>query len=378
MLRFLKWLQMLSLRLYKKPSFLAILLIIPLCIVGFAIAAEDDSGFLHIILVTKDEEDPMTQSIISELSEDDAIIRFSVSDSANEARDAVLTGKADAAWIFPKDLENKLIEFLESSYFNGGFVEIIERGSSIPLRLSHEKLSSALFRRLSRYYYIDYMRNEVPDFDNVDDETLLRYYDEVKITEELFTVTDIDGNESVNVSYLTSPIRGLLSIVVMLGGMAAAMFCIRDEKTGTFSRIPEKDRIYVNFACILIAVINVCVAAIAAIYVGGLGTSFPKECLAMLLYALCCTVFCLFWKMILRTAKIYGSAIPLFTVVMIAACPVFFDFKALGIVKFLLPPSLYIQSVYNSVDLLYMAAYAVIMGAVCLVTDKISRLRASK
>ena len=369
-MRFFKWLRLLSLRLYKKPSFVAILVVIPICVATFSIAAEEDSGFLHIVLAQEDASEPVSSEIIADLQAESSIIRYSVA-SPDEAEKAVKTGKADAAWIFPKKLGERLDSFVKSSYFDDGFVKIIEKDSSIPLRLSHEKLSSTMFKTLSQYYYLNYIRSEVPDFDRIGDAELLGFYDRVTISDELFTVTDIDGNETEEISYLTSPIRGLLSIVVMLGGMAAAMFCIRDEQTGTFSRIAERDRVYVNFACILIAVVNIAVFAVAALCIGGLSTGLLRECAAMAMYSLCVAVFCLFFKQIFRTARVYGSAIPLFTVVMIAVCPVFFELKNLGAVHFLLPPSLYLGTTYDNAGFLHMVLYAVIVGGMCLAADRI-------
>ena len=87
--RYLKWFQMLSLRLYKKPSFLAILVIIPLCVIGFGLAAKGDSGFVHIILAQKDDGDKVSDKIIEELLNESSIIRYSVAKSPEAAEEAV-------------------------------------------------------------------------------------------------------------------------------------------------------------------------------------------------------------------------------------------------------------------------------------------------
>ncbi len=376
--RYLKWFQMLSLRLYKKPSFLAILVIIPLCVIGFGLAAKGDSGFVHVVLAQKDDDDKGSDKIIEELLNEDSIIRYSVAESPEAAEEVVKKGGADAAWIFPKDLNGKMNEFIESSYFKDGFVKIIERESSIPLRLSHEKLSAKLFKLLAENYYLHFAKNKTPYLSETEDGKLMEYFYGVSINEELFEVTDVDGNEATGdngASYLTSPVRGLLSIVVLLSGMAAAMFCIQDEKSGTFSWITESKRIYVNLVCIFIAVLNVSVATLIAVCVGGLSTGFVREFAAIILYALCCAVFCLLLKQIFRTAKVYGSMIPLIIIVMIAVCPIFFDFKNLGLAMYLFPPSLYIKVAYDGMCFIYLSVYIITAGVLSIVLDKFSRKR---
>lgn len=372
---------MLSLRLYKKPSFIAILVIIPICVIGFGLVSKGDSGFLHIVLSQSDSEDEVSNEIIEQLMNEESIIRYSVASSPEEAEEAVKNGSADAAWIFPKDLNGKINEFIESSYFKDEFVKVIERESSVTLRLSHEKLSAKLFVTLAENYYLNFAKNKTSYLTDIEDGKLMEYFYGVSIDEELFEVTDVDGNiASANGggSYLTSPIRGLLSIVVILSGMAAAMFCMQDDKNGTFSWISESRRIYVDFACIFIAVLNVSVAALIAVCAGGLSTGFVRELAAMLLYAVCCAVFCLLLKQIFRSAKVYGSMIPLLIIVMIAVCPIFFDFKKLGWIMYIFPPSLYIKAAYDNMCFVYLTLYIITAAVLCIAIDKLSRKRLIK
>lgn len=372
---------MMNLRLYKKPSFVVILLIIPACVIAFSLAADGESGFLHVMLAQSDKNDPVSSGIVEELMSESAIIRFSVAESPELAEEAVKTGKADAAWIFPKKLGEKIDDFIESSYFKDEFVKIVERESSIPLRLSHEKLSAKLFRVLAEKYYLSFTRREAQSLDDVNDEAMMHYYNTVSITEELFIVTDVEGNSAESTgasSYLTSPVRGLLSIVVILSGMAAAMFSIQDEQRGTFSWLHESKRVYVDFACIFIAVLNVSAVTVIALCIGGLSVGVFLEVSSAFMYALCSALFCLMLKQIFRTVKLYGAALPLIVIAMIAVCPIFFDIKQLGRLIYIFPPSLYIRAAYDTSFLLYMALFAVVAAVICMLLDRLSRIRAYK
>ena len=72
------------------------------------------------------------------------------------------------------------------------------------------------------------------------------YYEATKIEGRLFEFSTVDGEPATdlleNASYLTSPVRGLLAVVVTLCGLAGAMYAKQDEKLGTFSWMPEKKR----------------------------------------------------------------------------------------------------------------------------------------
>ena len=58
-----------------------------------------------------------------------------------------------------------------------------------------------------------------------------------------------------------------------------------------------------------------------------------------------------------------GVMIPLLIVAMLLVCPVFFDLGALRMVQFLLPPTYYINGVYNTRYILYMAVYTLGCGS---------------
>ena len=66
-MRLLRWMLLLSKRLYKKPAFLLILLLIPLAVFGLGSMAEEDHGMLHILLVQRDPSDPLSSSVVARL-----------------------------------------------------------------------------------------------------------------------------------------------------------------------------------------------------------------------------------------------------------------------------------------------------------------------
>ena len=98
------WFCMLTKRLYKKPSFLLILLMIPLLVFAYGRVAQEESGILTVALVQSDPADPLSGEIIDGLVQSSPLIRYKVVDSVEQAHEQVRMGAADSAWIFPADM----------------------------------------------------------------------------------------------------------------------------------------------------------------------------------------------------------------------------------------------------------------------------------
>ena len=67
MRRWLLWFWMLSKRLYKRASFVAILALIPIAVLALNVAAQADSGFFHVVLAQTDMTDPISTALVENL-----------------------------------------------------------------------------------------------------------------------------------------------------------------------------------------------------------------------------------------------------------------------------------------------------------------------
>ena len=73
-----------------------------------------------------------------------------------------------------------------------------------------------------------------------------------------------------------------------------------------------------------------------------------------------------------------GTVLPLIIVASLVICPVFFDVGELRHAQYALPPTYYINAVYDHRYLVYMAAYTLLAAAlVWLLRSAKSRLRQS-
>lgn len=321
-----KWFLLLNKRLYKKVTFLLILVLIPLLVISYGAVARDESGILTVALACKGE-DPTATQIMQELRDESDLIRFVICDDPQTAKSMVNGQQADAAWIFEDDLEDAINRFAVKPLRKNALVQIIEGESTIPLKLVRERLSGVIFSRTSRAYYLDYLRKNVPEVKDVPDETLLQYYDDFSADATFFEFAYLDGGSREenpqSAHYLLSTVRGLLAVVIVLGGLAAAMYYMQDEKLGTFSLVPQKRKASVEFGCQMIAVVNVSAVALIALAFSGLTVSLGRELLLSLLYALSTTLFCMTARRICGSIGVLGTLLPLLVVGMLVVCPVF-------------------------------------------------------
>lgn len=362
MKRWLRWLYLLSKRLYKRGAFLAVLALIPLAVLALQVAAQAKSGFVHVVLAQTDPADSISSALVDRFMTESSLVLFTYAEDARTATDMVAKGEADAAWIFSDGMEERLDRFVASRYEKGGLVTVVEREQTVLSRLIREKLNFALQEHTSRVCYLRYTRDNIEALNALSDEQLLQYYDEVEFNEDLFLYRTPDGTVTAqtNNNYLLAPVRGLLGVLVVLCGLAAALFYLQDESRGTFALVPLRRRGVVAFACLIVAVLNVSAVTLVALSVGGVATFWVKELGILLLYAVCCGAFCLLVMRLCRSIRTLAAVLPMLIVAMIALCPVFFDLRNLGWIQLLFPPTYFVNAAYDGRYLLYMIGYTLV------------------
>ena len=373
MKKMLKWFWMLSKRLYKKPSFLVLMLLIPLCVALFAGAAQESSGFVHIVLAREQADDPIATAVMEDLLAETGLIRFTQASDSQSALEAVQTGKADEAWIFPADTEGQIADFVtgKAKYI----VQTVTREESVSVKLAREKLSASVYAYCAKAYYIDYVRSKFYQLDELTDEDLSVYFTEVKVNEDLFVYGNpADEAGATDVNYLTSPIRGLLAVLMLLCGMAATLYYLQDETAGTFAWVRENKKGLTALCCVVTATLNISIILLLSLAFSGLSGNLLREMGALLLYSLCCGAFCILLKQIFTVIRTYAAIVPLVAVVTLGLCPVFFDFRKWSAVQHLLPPTYYINASYDSNYALYMLGYIPACLAVAFLLSQLRKL----
>ena len=354
------WFWLLTKRLYKHPTFPILLLLIPVLCLGYSTVASQDSGVVTVALAS-DSADQLTREVFAQLSESD-LLRFLICESPEEARLLVRTGKADEAWIFPEDLDGHLAAFAENPRHTG-FIQAIRRENSVLLGLAREKLSSAVFPTVAKQVYLLYLRS-LPGTEALSDQALLDCYDRGVAMDSLFTFRDTPGGEAQD-NYLLTPLRGLLGIVILLGGLAGAMYCARDVRRGTFCWVRFPWRFLPELASQVLCTLQLSLAAGLCLVLSGLSPGCLQELATALVYGLQAAVFGMLLRRITRKPTVLGIVLPVLLLATLVLCPVFFDLGSLRPAQYLLPPTYFINAAADPLWLSYAAIYTSICGALC-------------
>lgn len=377
MQKLINWFLMLNKRLYKKASFVIILALIPIAVFSMGIISKQDSGFVHVALAQHDSNDALATQITNELLCENSLVRFTKVKNEKAAMEMVKNGVADEAWIFHSNMSQKLSDFAQPDSTYSPAVTVVCKEKTVLLAITNEKLNSTMYKHYAKTYYINFIRQNLSQLDTLSDEQLSDYFDDYPVNEKLFVFRSPDGTsltDTPDSNYLTSPVRGLLSILIVLSAIAGAMYYLQDENRGTFSWVPQHKRIYVAFFCIFIATINVTTVSYLSLLFAGMSGAIFKEIAALLLYSLCVSMFCLLLMQMFRSIRILGALLPLICVLMVAVCPVFFDIRSILTLQHLLPPTYYVNISADNIYLLHTVAYTAVLAVICFIIEKVKNI----
>lgn len=368
MKKIILWYLLLTKRLLKKPVFIVVLVMVPLLVLALGMVSKEDSGVLTVALAQENKDDGLSSEIVNSLLSEHKLIRYIDCENPDEAERLVREGEANSAWIFANNLQIKVDEFVNDVSKKNCFVRVVEREQTVPLLLAHEKLSGVLYKHCSKSLYIQFARENVSELDAMSDDKLMKYYDEIHVDGNLFEYLLIDSEESTekitNTSYLVTPIRGVLAVLIILCGLATAMFFMQDENKGTFAWVSFRARPFMAFGYHLTSIILISFVVVISIFITGISVFVAREILIMILYAICATLFCMIVRLLCKDIKILSTCVPIIVIGLIAVCPVFFDLNFLRPVQFALPTYYYLNCVYDNTFIMYTVIYMAILTAV--------------
>ena len=366
------WALLLTKRLYKKPTFLILLIAIPLVCLGFSVMAQEDSGFVTVAIAQLAEDDPLSQEVVHELTQDSHLIRYIICSDRDEAQEKVRLGKADCAWVFCENFSEKVMDYAQTRSNKDAPIEVIQREETTLIKLTREKLSGAMFECVSREHYLDFIRDNAPELSHLTDEELMEYFDEVETPQSLFTFEYVDSQRSAESatekSYLITPLRGLLSVMVVLAGLATSMYFTVDKNKGRFSFAPTRYLPLIELGYELISTLNVAVAVFISMWALKVLKNPLTEIVSLLLYCVSVSVFCMLIRSIFSNLSIQSVVTPIITIVLIAVCPIFFNMGSIRWIQHLLPPTYFVNVGHSAVYLMYMLVYSLVVWCLyCMV-----------
>ncbi len=364
-------------RFYFKKGFLALLLLIPCIGLAFGITAEMDSGIMTVALASEDD-DPTALSLIEALLSDPGVVRFRETASPEEAISLVTHGKADTAWVFVADLTKTCERFAEKQSSHNALVYCYGRENGVLQALLREKLCGALYPYLSEQRYLHFVRNTLADAEiPVPDTDILMGYYEAEAPEgaELFDYHFTDTATGAGGAVLKAPLRGLLSVTVVLGAIAVSMFYKTDREKGVFTGFSPSSMPPLTFGYHMSAVLDIGLAMLLSLYGAGVPSQLGTELLYLLLFCIAASLFAMVLERLFRSLSLYAALTPLLILGMTVLCPVFFTLPSLGILPYLFPPYYYIMGTSGAMSPLPLLLYIALLGITYAATVFISKRR---
>ncbi len=364
--RFFLWYGLMTKRLLKKPSYLVLLLAVPVLTVAMTLAAQKDVGLVTVALAGG-EKDAVALQAKEELLSVSGLVRCIPYDSAEEALEAVKGAQADAAWIFREDAGEELRKLVTSSGSRGA-VLVVEREETVFLRLAREELASILYPTASRMTFRDHLASLSGDRPLPDDSVLEPYYRTLSEGQQVLVFTYDDGQvQEPPGEFLLNPLRGLLSLLVVLSGLASCMFYYAEEEAESFLRIRGAARRLLPLLCHICAMAPVALAGLIAMAVSGMLYSLGWELALSALLCLAAAGFCEVLRRLCRGPELLGAFLPILMMVMLVLSPIFLHFKQFAILRSLLPTVYYLNGAYRGAPQLRFLLYtliALVLGAV--------------
>lgn len=370
------WLYLLTKRLLKKPVFIVTLILIPVLVFAMSIVADDESSMVRVALYTEDDDATALRVIDSLMAVEESVVHFEVYPDGDSAIDAVKNGKIDSAWGFTENFSEKLKRYADSLIKQDVLVRISEQEENVLLRLARERLYGALMPTLSNEIYKAYLADELEFDTEANAEELNDIYESSRRDNQLITFEFIDDDTPVtSINYLSTPLRGMVAVVMMICGMAAAMVFLHEKEEGIYSYLSERKQLPVLAASCFGALVVCSVVALIAMAISGNFNGIFQEIGLMVLYVLMSTVFCTLIAQICQKASRLAVFLPILVVLLLVFCPVFLNHKVCRPLQYCLPTYYYLRAVTYDQYISMMPIYTVVCSALCVLVSELSKLK---
>ena len=365
----LKWYKALTKRLLKKPMFLITLLLIPLAALSVGIVSKEDSGIITVAIFSESEnDDPIYNDIKEQILGEESAFRFVEYDDVESIKKDVKTGKLSCAWVFKSDLSRRISSFVRDRDYDA-VVDVYVSEDSTLYQLSREKLYGYLYKSLSYDVFLDFMESKGIESTPENLEIYKQLFEETKnnLSDSIIEVEFINAPDKKieDLSYVSSPLNGILAVVMIICCLAAMMYSLEDEEAGRYSMFPVGRRLLIHFASVLSAAVFVGAFVILSRLLLGDVSNILYEMLNMVLYIVSCVGFCTAVGVVCKKPSRMCFLFPITAVACLALCHVFVSVSNTVFVKFALPTLYYVKALYETSYLIYSLMYIVVIYTLC-------------
>lgn len=323
------WLYMAFKRQLKRPLFLLILLIIPVFMGLFRNLERKDSGRIEIALYT--DGDPWNNLVADKLMDGSHSFDFYLSDSKEALKRDVASKRAECGFVLPEGLKTMLDQ---GDYRRK--IEMVVSPSTVTAKMASETVFAGLFEIYGRDLLKTYaMTSSVFDTfaggrDAAWQELNLLYdkYLENGSTFEFEYSTLSRGMIEESSIKAVFPVRGIISVFILVIGLSAAVTASMDKKRGFFQAMASHQETAFILVQMAAPVFLSCISAYLCLAASGELGGPLSEAGLLLIYGMAVTVFCCVLERFIKNPLLLSGLIPFFIIGSLAACPVFADLSA--------------------------------------------------
>ena len=261
------------------------------------------------------------ESLAYKLSMYDGLYTFRLCHSEQEVYDAVATGRAECGYLFSENLYEELL--------NGnlkGLITTVASPSTTMLPVINETVYSLVFEDLALLSLEQYLADESAVRTEYgvlyDDAAIETLYQQYMLGDSAFHF-DYDGSpedyQLTTTTVLLSPIRGLLSVLMLLSALTGAVSYYRLAENPVF------DTWKVRISSVMIPILCTVPVMLLCIHFANLNVGIGKEILFLFLYAAGCVLGTLFLTLCIKKRVIFISLLPLLILACLVFTPVFID-----------------------------------------------------
>lgn len=373
------WILLMTKRLMKKPSFIIILVLLPVILVMYRFIITEDDGTIRACVYVPEGSEAFTAKLADNLADAEFSARFYLVDSEDDLYSDVIAGRAEVGYILPKDLKER---FLTKNWDSA--VRMVVSDTSQMAPFVNEFVTVVIYTDMMEEYIADYLVNrsglELSDAEirPIIRENLLKQADSGSLFDiayrDYYKNEEVSREEVMAENYLMKPIRGTVALFVLLAGLAGLVFWFQDNAEGRFKVMSHEKRPVINYGSLLLPTALSAIVGMVCILIAGLCENIFLELLTMLLYVIFVTGVCEIIRVIVPSVNAVCAAIPILAIASYLCCPILIDLKkVLPVVSYLrkiLPPDYYLET-FNGTALWVLAVATAVVTAVSVALEKV-------
>lgn len=381
MKKILTWILLFQKRILKKPMFQITILLIPILLFLLFTFNKSSDSLVRVALISGNDE--YSQNFVKDLLDSsNHVISYYQCYDENQMRKDVLTGKAECGYIMPDDMPRKIAQF--SSKKKQGIITAIVKKESISTKIVNEIIYGRLFSERAYPVLKDFINEKQPDrLTSAEDEKMYDAFSKYLIEPLMFSFEYADGskndllnNDDSSHNYYMLPVRGILSVLILVSSMSGVLMLSNDDRKNTWGFIRLSKRPAFNYFYIFMSILPIAICSLAAIFITGISTNVLNEIRLMVLYTLLLTGFSSLLKALIKNIYVLCSLIPVTVLLSLIICPVFIDIGSIvpqaRFVRLFLPTNYYLDSIYSGPAQLKMFILAILVGLLAILKEMIT------